>query len=641
MNNTIKKTFSGFLPILLVSVVYISALSAQRERPEGTGVRPDSLLTNQKEIPDTLKMTWFTVDHIHDEHVYTDTALDFNFIHYNPLFHSQTPHLFLGTPGSSSVPLSQFRTLQDGMDFGFHQYDPYKLHLPALKWFRTNIPFADLYFSPGKSENELGTSAKFTMNIDDQWNINLDYQRLLDQGFYREQATKNSSLIIGLWHRSKNRKSNTFLSFLTNIHQENNNGGILDTSYLYNNDFRFRGNIPVIMSQSVSRHQNEKYTLQHVYDPWKKQGTDSLQGTWQLQINSLLSYEKGFFKFYDENAGNGSDSLIYNSFFSDPLGLRNYINYHRMSLAPSIRMNLAGNLALKAGVEYDFYTIGQNDQADDFKNDLKTILTADFNFKKYVDLHAGIDYHFLDFAGDLKLDLNGTFRLDPFIQVSAGQKIIIAHPAWIQKRFVLNDVTIFDNEFDKQQQNTRSLSVQIPLIGAGFTISENTFKNYIYYDREAHFVQSDGDLSYTQLTGELRLKFRGFHFDNKLHYYITDQALYDIPEYRLESSFYFKRYILKNKMELFTGLESFITDRFYLPEFQPVLGAFTTQSDFEGEWHTLVNLFISFKVQDFRFFVRTENLMYLVDNRVHFQAKHYPLDDFRAFRMGVRWQFIN
>jgi len=140
---------------------------------------------------------------------------------------------------------------------------------------------------------------------------------------------------------------------------------------------------------------------------------------------------------------------------------------------------------------------------------------------------------------------------------------------------------------------------------------------------------------------DLGLNWRGFHLDNKLHLFRTEQELYDMPAYRLESSLYFKRHILKNSMELFTGFESFITDRFYLPEFQPVLGAFTTRSDFQGERHTLVNFFISFKVQDFRFFVRTENLMYLIDNRVHFHVKQYPLDDFRAFRMGVRWQFVN
>lgn len=639
MSNAIKSYLFASFTLILMSVVLPSLLIAQREMPDKSLIEKDSSSTALEEVEDTLNITWFTTDNIHEQQIFTDTSLDFNAIQYNPLRTTGTPYLFLGTPGAASTSIYQFRELQSGMDFGFHQFDPYKLHLTSLRWYKTNLPFADLYFSPGKSENELFTSAKFTMNLNERWNLNLDYQRLLDEGFYKEQTTKNSSLIAGLWHQSKNGKSNTFLSFLTNIHQEKNNGGITDTSYLSVESFR--GNIPVLLSGSVTRHQNEKFTVQHIFDPLKSTGMDSLGRLFKISFNSLLSYEKGFFKYYDEKAGNDADSLIYRYLISDPIGVRNYIDYHKLSLSPGIKLKMAEFFTLNACIAYDFYAIGQNELSTDYKHDLTTSLKADYKFKKYLDLNADFDYHLLDFAGDLALDLKGSFKMNPYVQLTGSQKIVYAHPSWIHNSFVLNDITIYENNFDRQKQFSSSLGIRIPLINAGFSISDHTFGNYIYYTKENHFVQSPNNLRYTQMAIDLGLKFKGFHLDNKLHLFRSDNELYDLPEYRLESSIYFKAYILKKKMELFTGFESFITDKFYIPDYQPVLGAFTTRSDFYSDWHTLINFFISFKVKDFRFFARTENILFLVDNQTHFQAKTYPLDDFRAFRMGVRWQFVN
>ncbi|HRQ29431.1 MAG TPA: hypothetical protein PLU49_05105 [Saprospiraceae bacterium] len=639
MSNVIKSSLFASLAITSICVVLTSALSAQRDMSDRSLTEKDSSSIAPEEIEDTLKMTWFTTENIHGQQIFTDTSLEFNAIQYNPLRTKEMPYLFLGTPGSSSTSIYQFRELQSGMDFGFHQFDPYKLHLKRLRWYKTNLPFADLCFSPGKSENELFTSAKFTMNLSDQWNLNLDYQRLLDEGFYKEQTTKNSSLIAGLWHQSKNGKSNTFVSFLTNIHQEKNNGGITDTSYLSAESFR--GNIPIILSGSISRHQNEKFTAQHIYYPWKINGADSLKRLIDLSFNSMLSYEKGFFKYYVEKAGTEADSLIYRYLIIDPIGVRNYIDYHKLSLLPGINLNVADFFMLKAGISYDFYAIGQNELTTDYKHDLTTSLKAEYKFKKYLDLNADFDYHFLDFEGDLTLDLKGSFKLDPYVQVTGSQKIVYAHPSWIHNSFILNDVSIYQNSFDPQKQFSSSIGFRIPLINAGFSIADHTYENYIYYTKEKHFIQSPINLRYTQMSIDLGLKFMGFHLDNTLHLFRSDNELYDLPEYRLESSIYYKAYILKKKMELFTGFESFITDKFYIPDYQPVLGAFTTKSDFYSDWHTLINFFISFKVKNFRFFARTENIFSLIDNQVHFQTKAYPLDDFRAFRMGVRWQFVN
>lgn len=639
MSNTIKQRYFTLIAVILTSVVNPALINSQRGLPETDIIDQDSSGVEKTEIPDTLKMTWFTTDHIDDLRSYADTSLDFNAIHYNPLSITGVPYLFLGTPGSSSVPMEQFRTLQSGMNFGYHQFDPYQLHLSRLKWFRTNLPFADLYFSPGKSDSEFNTSAKFTMNLNDRWNLNLEYQRLMDQGFYKDQSTKNSSLIAGLWHSSKNGKSNTFLTFLTNIHQEYNNGGILDTIYLSQEDFR--ANIPVTMAGSVTRHQHENFSIRNIYEPWSRPDSGRLVKPFTFQLNSLLSYEKGFFKYVDENAGSGSDSLIYRLLIRDPLGVRSYIDYRKFSAFPKITIDFPDFLRAQAGISYDLYAIGQNQLETVYRNDLKVQLEAEMNVKKFLEVKTLFDYHLLDFAGDRFFDISGTFKLDPYFQLWANQKIVYAHPAWIQKLFVLNEIQIFNNDFDQQNQYASSIGIRIPVIGLGVSLSRHTYGNYIYYTRENHFVQSSEDLSYTQITPDLKLKFAGFHLDNKLHLFYIENELYDLPEYRLESAFYFKKPILKQKMELFTGFESFITDKFYIPDYQPVLGAFTTKSDFQSDLHILINFFISFKVKDFRFFARTENLMYLIDDQVHFQVNNYPLDDFRAIRFGVRWQFVN
>jgi hypothetical protein len=84
-----------------------------------------------------------------------------------------------------------------------------------------------------------------------------------------------------------------------------------------------------------------------------------------------------------------------------------------------------------------------------------------------------------------------------------------------------------------------------------------------------------------------------------------------------------------------------MNESFQADGFQPLTAQFQLQDSVQAQSYPWLDLFASFKVQTFRFFIRYENATRLWEkNIVFYQTARYP-GQFNGIRIGIGWRFMD
>jgi hypothetical protein len=601
----------------------------------------DSLAQSQDtiELPtEEIILESFFLNNIHQLSPFRDSMLDYRFLHYNPVFEQEEPYLFLGNNGSAAIPATQISKRQTGFDLGIHSYDLYSMSLDSFRWYRTNLPFSDLYFSSGPTEDEFRVKAKFTSNLSEKLNFNIDFERILENGYYLNQATKQSMISIGFWHKTPDQKSNTFITYVGNVHQEAINGGIKDTLSLSE---PLRKNIPVSLSGAISRLQKNHFAISNYYRLSLKPDSLADNGPFKFDLFNQLSYESGFFKYFDKNTGLPSELTYYSTLLVDDIGLRHYLTFDKLGVISAVESRFRWNARLKAGIGYNLWWLSQ--EMDKVKRKHELFAKGDLFLSplKGLLLNGDIKFHFGSFLGDFRLDVNGQYTLNEIIRIEGRHLSMLSHPGQIEQTVYINSQLVIDNDFRQINTNQSEASIALPAFGFKGGIKFYQINNLVYFDREDLFTQLDIPVNILAVHARQHLNFRNFNLNLRGYYYVNNNDIIDIPQFQLESRLYFKGHVLKRRLLLNSGLEFKLLDGFYVPGYQGLVGHFYPQSDIKSSVYPLLNIYLGFQINTFRFFVRSENILNAFTGDVHYLALMHPQNDFRMFRIGALWQFVN
>lgn len=617
------------------------------EQGPGPGPGSESFsdsLEQSKEIPEAsfkdLELEEYYLDNIHQSYTYRDSFLNYRFLQYNPVYEQEMPQLFLGNNGSASTPITQIFKRKSGFDLGFHAYDIYSMSLDSFKWFHSNFPYTDLFFSNGPESVDFRVAAKFAVDLSSQWSLNVDYERIMETGYYDEQATKQSSLALGMKYYSPKTKSNTFFNFITNIHQEENNGGLSDTTYFSNPNNSIRIIIPVVLDDAVGRLQNSQFSMINYFPLFQKPDSLSSDRDLQLDLISTLAYESGFFKYYDTGS-TSDDSLYYQELLVDDLGIRHYLSYDKISISPAIQAYSFTKNRLKVGAQYDWWFLEQEPLDRQNIHDLKLFGKLDFSIREWVAINAKAQYHLGSYTGDYDLFTSGRIKIKDFLSVEASQELQSSHPSIIEQNLFISTQRVSENAFEPVFRNQSQVGIGIPRFGFYASLTYDRIHRHIYYDPVDLFQQMDQPLQIIDFKLQEQLSLFPFHLDLEGHLLSDDSDLLNIPDFYVHSRLYYKGFILNKRLFLNAGIELRFMDGFYIPAYQATVGRFYTQNEFESDAFPVLNFYLSFKVGNFRFFARTENILQAITGQVHYYSYLYPQNDFKSFRMGVRWQFLD
>lgn len=584
--------------------------------------------------PNTVDSTifkYFTLDDISDLYEFGDTTLDQNLYYSDPARDPSQPMANLGTVASASHPLLYTPSKVTAFHSGFHEYDAYNFTLNGFKYFKTNRAISDLYFSSIANQQNLTIKTDFTRNFEDGIQLSINYQRFSNQGFYSSQRARTTNFGTGLWYQSSKNKYNLFLTFVSNVNTEEQNGGIT-TDTLYGTEFAdFRTAIPTNLTDANTRYQQRGIRASNYY---KLTSSDSTN--WNLQLQYDLEYNWNYWNYDDVLTSSTTDTFLYQEYLTDPRGARTYITDNNLSQGAYIHGIGPRGYQGKVGIKYDRHRV-KHANRDSSINDLSLKYDVKIPFVKSLQLIS---------KGDIGLGANaGSFDVDGYVNLNVKEWATLKGGAnffrrsieLVEDEFWVTDIKIFDNDFSKPFGSTLYGTLNIPKLNTNISIKQTLENNPILWGSNALPYQLDGLLSNTQFNAQIHLSWRGWHIDNYILYQILSEDVIDLPNYMSTHKIYWDGDVFKKNMNLRIGAQVRLVPEYTAQKFIPVVGRFHNGGD-PLQFYQDIDLFISFKVQSFRMFFQVQNVsdFWNGEKGIDYQVENHPQYDAKL-RYGIRW----
>ncbi|MEE9437860.1 MAG: putative porin [Saprospiraceae bacterium] len=629
---------SRFVVLLgLYLCISINSTSAQIDRSgrrdqQDSSAQSDSTDTKST-LPDTLVLQYFKMDDITKLYEYKDSTLDNYYHQYDPAKRRDIDYLNLGNSGSAARSMIYMSAPYIGYSSGLNQYDLYNLELDDFRFLENNVPFSDVSFSPLASQQNFVIKSDFSKSFSDGTSLSINYDRIRQVGFYTNQLTKITNFGGSLRYKSKNERYTGFLSMISNIAEEQNNGGIVtDTLFgksLYNN----RLDIPVMSDDAQTRHQQKLYSLINYYalnQPKKNKI--------QLLLRYDLTVDNRYQKFTDNDVSTKQDSINYGQFRKEHRGIRFYNKEYRIRNAFYAYASDGDRLNIRTGIIYDRYDIDQQGLESEFDN-LFLDFKGDLPIGNTLAIKTAGQIGLLDGAGDFKAKGSLNLNVGKWINLNGGVSFYRYTPSLINRSLVLNGDNYWINDFTKPVGTDIFGSFEIPKINLKGKISQSVVNNSIYWDSTATPIQYDDVLSVTTLTMSHNLKVGKIGFENYVLFQVFSENIYNLPTLYSKHNIYVQGKLFKGVLLSRLGAEIRLNPSYIGAEYSPVIGSFYRSNE-RLDFYPMTDIYITGKIEKFRFFLKMENVVSFLKNEVQFQTINHPQFDHKL-RFGVRWVLLD
>ena len=611
-----------------------------------SGQRPDSIpdgLASELayEIMDTSHIFYFYEDNPYNQFPFNDTLLDPRFSQYDPTRQQVVDYFTLGNLGSAHYPLFYDAYNREGFDIGLHQFDLYKT--TALKYYGVETPYSEAFYSQGGDQEDSYFKGNFGRSFSDGLNFSLNYSRINNIGSYTRAKSRNTSLAMGMWlHRPR---YDGFLTYITNVIQQQDNGGIT-TDTLFNADlYDQRENIPIYLETANTRHADESISFtQHL----KLRKTNDSLGLVQkrnFRVNHKITWQTLDYKFDDESVTD--DSIYYKQQLVDSRGLRQYIGANNLSNyfgIATFKSKDGGGLVqnrdnFEVGIKHRIYFL--NHEPEDRRNVNNLMLMGKFSFVPNNKFTIKANGHFClwDNAGEYKVKGVLGLNLGNAGKLAVSLKQQRYAPSLVQNRTYISQVQMWDNDFTKPIETKLAAAYTIPIVNIEVDGSYHLINNPIYFDTLATAQQFDGAVNVVQLLFKKNLTLGNWHLDNTVAIQNSSEDVIRVPNFYTKNSLYFEGLVFKKKVLLLrAGFDLRMASDFYVPSYSAVIGQFHLQDELIQKLYPIVDFALSFKVTRFRGFIRMDNITSYLTDRIYYGTHLQPLYE-ANFRLGVTWRF--
>lgn len=533
-----------------------------------------------------------------------------------------------GNMGSATLNLQYDNSPTLGFNIGYDQYNLYRFDHQNFYYYNLNRPFNNLFFSPGKSQDDFIVKANFSRNFNKGINFTIDYQRINQEGFYASQRTRSTNLALGFWKKNKNHE--LIISAVANANNEQHNGGITSNESLQEPNNNFRELVPITLTDAQTRHADQSYRVRNIFHL-----RDSIPKKWTPSISHEAEFKTASFKYFDQSIGN-TDTLYYDLFEPSKSGIRTYLGYHQISNDLKLQWTKADNSYFNTGITHRYYNIDQEPTHQNINN-----LIAYANFASATfPIKASLQLALLDQSGDYNVDLSSNVINTSKLSINLLAKASRNTPSLQEQSFYLNRLQLWENNFDKKESLMAGVNVDLHTTKTKIGAKIYDLANPIFYDNAIFPRQFAGSIQSFQLHLTQELKLWKFHMLHNLYYQSFTEDIYGLPSMYADLDYYLEGQIFKNKMLARLGVNARIIEGYETPSYSPLIGKFYTQDEVKQDWVTLIDVYTSFKISSFRAFLKLENIGYLMFDKVYYLITNHPQNDFK-FRMGFAWNFTD
>ena len=623
------------LSIILLCLLYGVTCHAQfdkkfdrKDNQKGTKTKKD---TSTVSLPKTSIFRYKTIEDRHKFIEYVDTSLA-GFQIYDPTYYLADPHLNLGNMGSSNHRIRYRRNQSYGTNYGYYQYDLYKIDGHNFRFFENNRPLNDLYFSPLGGVQNFKVKSLFARPFSNGVHLTLDYQRLNQDGFYRNQMTKSTNLGLGISYKKK--KYELLFNLFVNNNDEEFNGGISeDASELEtNSNFDIRSNVPVNTDDAIGRQEEAEIQTNQYFDI-----IDQDSSRWCLKLHHKFSYRSGSFRFSDDNVSSTSDSISYLEFRVEDRGIRSSFAFRKLSNHFNAILNNKENLNWSVGLEHSYERLEFPVETDKINS---VFLHSSLKSKlgKSLQSNTNAVLGLIEYSGDFNLRSRLTLDIKKWGKLSGEVSFYRYTPSIIHRKYSVSEISIWDQSLNKPIGSTLKGTLDIPLTRSSISIGQTVERNSIYTVANTFIpVQNDNNFTATHIDLTQHVSLYKFHYRGDLMYQLFSEDLYALPTLTTKQSLYFEGKIFKKRLHLQLGVDYrfMVFDRAL--RFSPTNGQFyPSASEGSVENLSLMDWFINFKISKLRVFVKMENALDLFQQQTQFLIQDYPGFD-NKLRLGVRW----
>lgn len=218
-------------------------------------------------------------------------------------------------------------------------------------------------------------------------------------------------------------------------------------------------------------------------------------------------------------------------------------------------------------------------------------------------------------------------------------------PDAFQRRYFANSYSWKLNELKTQQTVTADIGVSFQnRFNPAFKASFQSFSNKYYFLGNTWRNDTLSQVNLLQLTGEASIPLKSFGIKLRASVNPLSADFAYIPLWDLRSRVYFQKKLFKaKKFDFICAFDVKYQSTYQLLQYDDPLGIYVLNQNalvqHKVDWLEL-DFYTGFQIDEFRFYLKLENLEYSWLNRDLRIAVSYPMAP-TMFRLGLTWDFFN
>lgn len=580
-----------------------------------------------------------------------DTSLN-NFEEYNFLQKDGWEYIGVGNTGLAHRYLALDWDYSKGFKSGMRHFDRYKYSIDKIKYYNVERPLSELSYTIG-AKNENIVRAQHAQNIKNVFELGIDFHRIRSIGIYNNQEVRNAGFSLYGIYTTKNERFKSAVDVAYSQIKGEENGGLVED--ILADDFEGFNNPEVYetnLSDALTRHQNFGIQFTNSYR-FGFYLTDSISDSLAvkkffptMEISHSLGTRTNTLRFDADS----TNSLFYGDFLQPYDTIYYRLAYHE--IPHSVTLRYLGtlqdgdtvkyqNFIAEAGIQHDNIELWQN------RNELTTNNLhvfgsfgsnplGDYNF--YYRLKT---YFYLTGYNQSDFHLSGEMAKDfqKYGELSAGLTFENVAPSWIENSYFSSSKT-WDNDFNKKQNLKVEGAYRLPKQRLKVHFQYNILNNFIFFNESSVAEQTDQVVNYWRLSIWKNLNWKILNFDNFIGVQgVSNTDVLRIPTLFLKSSFYLEGRLFKGNMLARFGVDMRFNTNFTSDAWNPLIGQFYVQNEFETNFIPVFDVFASFKVQTVRIFFKSNYTSQGLFQDNFYAIARYP-DRGRTFTGGFTWRFF-
>ncbi|NJL75674.1 MAG: putative porin [Saprospiraceae bacterium] len=602
---------------------------------------------------DTFGIFYFSVNTPNQLVPLSDTALS-NFHIVDPLRLPAVDAVGTGNFGAANRSIWYETPFRKGFDMGFHQFDAYYILPEQMKYNVLKTPFTNIFYSQGATQSDGYFKAHFARNFAKGIRFTLDHKSIKQLGSTRQypnQQVENNALGTGIWWDAPSGRYDGFLTYTSNNTREQENGGL--TAFPNNsNDGAPGGNraqtaIALLNDSTMTRHAHQTLSYTQYL---KLLGRDSTNNNLRdFTIFHKIQYQNSTFKHYDQQRGDTALVSFYGDLYTDERGLRYFTRVQSATNEFSLSTYRKSEQVTDSNQESDRVEIGfthaiyllDQEAKDTIINNLLLIGKVNFRIKDKFDLKTYAHLSLLDNAGDFRVRGDIFFDIGKIGQLSATFINQAYSPTLTQHEFYISKRNVWNNQFKKTIETSLTGAYELPSLQLSLRGGYHLINNFIYFEANGLPKQIEAPINIVQLLAQHRLRIWKIYFENTLALQATTQSVIRTPNWFSKHTLYVEASLFKKALDFQLGTTLKMNETYLGYYYQPITGQFQLENDNSLLLYPLWDAYFTLKIKTVRFFLRAENLTYLLNNDTYYsQIATYPQPLFHL-RFGLDWRFFN